>query len=79
MELGELAYHLVLKDHALEAATVLSDLTHQKQADQRLRLSAVAELASVLVVAAEPVLVPVVVRALVNAAAAAASSQTASD
>lgn len=79
MELGELAYHPVSKGHALEAATVLSDLTHQKQADQRLHSLAVAELASVLVGAAEPVLVPVAVRVLVNAAAVAAFSQIASD
>lgn len=79
MVLGELAYHPASKDHALEAAAVLSDLTHQKQADQRPHLPAVVELASVLVGAAEPVLVPVVVRVLVNAAAVAAFSQIASD
>lgn len=62
----------------MEAATVLSDSTHQKQADQLLHLFAVVELASVLVVAAELVLVPVV-EVLVNAAAVAAFSQTAFD
>jgi len=79
VEPGELAYRPVSKDHALEAAAVLSDLTHQKQADQHLRSPAVAGLASVLVGAAEPVLVPAVVRVLVKAAAAAAFSRTASD
>ena len=62
----------------MEAATVLSDSTHQKQADQLLHSFAVVELASVLVAAAELVLVPVV-EVLVNAAAVAAFSQTAFD
>lgn len=69
----------MLKDHALGAAAVLSDSTHQKQAAQHPHLLAEVELASGLVVAAELVLVPAVVGVLVNAAAVAAFSQTAFD